>query len=207
MTAGSGKPLIENSVKDFPRRAVKGTVHWPFRVPVSMHHPPGSSRFIADAYHRYGDELRRYLSRRLHNEQDARELAQEVWTRLLRVRDGAEIMEPLAYIYRTAANVIVEFRMRRRRERVYFDSATSEHFSEHPHPGAREDEMAERLNRQKQLEQTLARLPKVYRNILILKVTQELTYQQIGEQLGLSAKTVEQYFFRAMALVKTRTSP
>ena len=164
----------------------------------------GARRFVVNAYRKYGDELRRYLSRRLHNEQDARELAQEVWTRLLRVSDATEVVEPLAYIYRTASNVIVEFRMRRRRERVSFDTAASEYFAEHPLHVERDDDMAEQLNRQEQLERILAGLPKVYRNILILKLTRDLSYEQIGAQLKFSAKTVEQYFFRAMARVKSR---
>lgn len=166
--------------------------------------PKDGSCFVTGAYQKYDGELRRYLSRRLHNEQDARELAQEVWTRLLRINDATQILEPLAYIYRTASNVIVEFRMRRQRERVAFDTAASDHFAEHPLDLPQDDEMLERLHGQAQLEKALASLPKTYRDILVLKVTQGLSYQQIGEQLGFSAKTVEQYFFRAMGLLKTR---
>ncbi len=168
--------------------------------------PKGDSHFVVSAYREYRDELRRYLSRRLHNKQDARELAQEVWTRLLRVSDATEIVEPLAYIYRTASNVIVEFHMRRRREQVSFDTAACDYFAEHPVHVEMDDEMAEQLNRQAQLERTLAGLPKAYRNILILKLTRDLSYEEIGAELNFSAKTVEQYFFRAMALVRNRRS-
>jgi RNA polymerase sigma factor (sigma-70 family) len=166
--------------------------------------PKEDHRFVASAYRRYGDELRRYLSRRLHNEQDARELAQEVWTRLLRVDNPAEILEPLAYIYRTASNVIVEFRMRRRRERVSFDTPVSEHFAEHPLNPPEDDGLVEQLNRQAELERALASLPNTYRKVLLLKLTRGLSYREIGTELGFSARTVEQYFFRAMALLKSR---
>ena len=204
MTETRLKSLMLFSVKDFGKKSVNRTGYRPDSHPVPPNQPKGGNRFVAGAYSKYGDELRRYLSRRLHNEQDARELAQEVWTRLLRVSDTTEVQEPLAYIYRTASNVIVEFRMRNRRERVSFDTAASEHFTEHPLHVAQDDEMLERLNRQAQLEQVLAGLPKAYRKILVLKLTSELSYKAIGEQLGFSAKTVEQYFFRAMAQVKSR---
>jgi RNA polymerase sigma factor (sigma-70 family) len=170
---------------------------------VTTNSPKGGSRFVASAYHRYGDRLRRYLSRRLHNEQDARELAQEVWTRLLRVPDATEVLDPLGYIQRTAANVVAEFRMRTRREPVAFSAAAVEHFTEHP-PHISPDDFADQLNRQAQLERTLADLPAAYRHILILRITKDLSYKEIGVQLGFTAKTVEQYFFRAMALVRTQ---
>lgn len=158
---------------------------------------------MSGAYEKYGDELRRYLARRLHNEQDARELAQEVWTRLLRVGDTTGIIEPLAYIYKTAANVISEFRMRRSREPVSFDSESTQHASEHPSHVA-PDDLADRLGQQAQLEKILASLPKAYREILLLRVSRRLSYKEIGEQLGFSAKTTEQYFFRAVAAAKSK---
>src|SRR5262249_8212470 len=115
----------------------------------------------------------------------------------------AEIMEPLAYIYRTAANVIIEFRMRRQRERVSFDSETSWHFAEHPIDPPRQDEMAERLNREKELDRTLAGFPKTYRDVLLLKLTQNLSNREIGQRLGLSTRTVEEYFRRALNQVRS----
>lgn len=163
------------------------------------------NRFFALAYPKYGDRLRRYLSRRLSDEQDAQELAQEVWMRLLRVRDTTEVLEPLAYIYRTASNVLVEYRMRRHRERNSLDIMFREYFARHVlHAAQGDDETIDVVHRQAALEKTLAQLPKTYRDILILKITRELSYKEIGEKLGFSAKTVEQYFFRAMALVKSR---
>src|SRR6266850_1925960 len=93
---------------------------------------PKRTSFAGSAYEQYGGELQRYLMRRLHNVQDARELAQEVWTRLLRVADPDRVQEPLAYVRRTAANVLVEFRMRQRREPVTFDSEASEYAAENP---------------------------------------------------------------------------
>lgn len=169
--------------------------------PVTANRTPDGPRFVAGGYLRYGDELRRYLVRRLNHEQDARDLAQEVWTRLLRVGDPSEILEPLAYIYRTASNVIAEFRMRKRREQVSFD-VTAEDCAEPATQASQDDDSVQRLERQVELEQTLAKLPRTYRNILILKITEELSYKEIGERLELSPKTVEQYFFRAMAMVK-----
>lgn len=163
--------------------------------------PKRARAFVADSYEKYGPELRRYLHRRLRNRQDARDLAQEVWRRLLRIKDTTEVLEPLAYIYRAAANVIAEYHLLRHRDCVSIDSDAVDYAAEHPAHVA-QDEMTDQLARQAELERVLASMPKTYRDVLILRVTEGLSYEAIGQQLRFSPKTVEQYFFRAMALVR-----
>lgn len=161
-----------------------------------------AARFVAAAYQRHRLDLDRYLTRRLRNRQDVRELAQEVWTRLLRISDPAEILEPLAYIYRTAANVISEFHMRQKRDQVSYDSAACEKAENQPQSDA--DELGDQVGRQRQFERAMSELPAVYRRVVLMKLRDGLSYQEIGRQLGLATRTVEQYFYRALALVKSQ---
>lgn len=165
--------------------------------------PQSASSFVEESYQKYGPELRRYLHRRLRDRQDARDLAQEVWRRLLRIRNTAEVVEPLAYIYRAAANVIAEYHLLRSRDCVAMDSDAMQYAADHPADIAR-DEMTEQLVRQAELERILAGMPKTYREVLLLRIREGLTYEEIGKQLSFSPKTVEQYFFRAMTLVRKR---
>jgi RNA polymerase sigma-70 factor (ECF subfamily) len=160
-----------------------------------------ANAFVAESYQKYGPELRRYLHRRLRDRQDARDLAQEVWRRLLRIRNTAEVVEPLAYIYRAAANVIAEYHLLRRRDCVSVDSDAMQYAADHPADLVR-DEMTEQLVRQAELERVLASMPRTYREVLLLRIQDGLSYEEIGKQLSFSAKTVEQYFFRAMAAVR-----
>jgi len=159
--------------------------------------------FVAESYAKYGPEVTRYLHRRVRNSQDVRDLFQEVWRRLLRIKNPAEVAEPLAYIYRAAANVIAEYRLMRGRDCVSIDSEAVEYASEHP-PYATADEMADALTRRAELERVLASLPKTYRHVLILRITEDLSYEEIGERLGLTAYTAGQYFCRAMRLLANR---
>lgn len=165
--------------------------------------PKRARAFVAESYEKYGPELRRYLHRRLRNNQDARDLAQEVWRRLLRIKDTTEVLEPLAYIYRAAANVIAEYHLLRRRDCVSIDSDAVNHASEHPADFA-QDAMADQLARQAELERVLASMPRTYREVLLLRLAEGLSYQEIGDRLQFSPKTVEQYFFRALTLVRSR---
>jgi RNA polymerase sigma factor (sigma-70 family) len=162
-----------------------------------------ASAFVEESYQKYGPELRRYLNRRLRDRQDARDLAQEVWRRLLRIRNTSEVVEPLAYIYRAAANVIAEYHMLRCRDCVAVDSDAMQYAADHP-AELSHDDMAEQLVRQAELQRILAAMPRTYREVLLLRIQDGLSYAEIGKQLSFSPKTVEQYFFRAMTMVRKR---
>lgn len=167
--------------------------------------PKRDATFAGLAHEKYGQYLQRYLLQRLRNAQDARELAQEVWTRLLRVDDPSRVREPLAYIRRTAANVLSEFRIRQEREPVTFDSEAAESLSATP-LNQPQDELAEQLSAQRRLRRMLATLPPVYRQIILLRLCDGLSYAEIGERQGLTAATVQRYYFRAMSALRSLKS-
>lgn len=61
-----------------------------------------------------GEDLVRFLARRVRAGVDARDLAQEAYVRLLRLDRKDLIREPLAYVYRVASNLLHEFELKRR---------------------------------------------------------------------------------------------
>src|SRR5262245_1956159 len=157
--------------------------------------------FVGLAYHKHEPSLRRYLMRRLCNAQDARELSQEVWTRLLRVENPSEVIEPIAYILRTAANVLSEFHMRRARARIVFDSEMAER-ADSDSTFATPDSLLEQMSTQQQLQRVLSRLPAMYRTIVLMRLCEGASYREIGARFGLSPGTAERYFFRAMSAIR-----
>src|SRR5688572_8526603 len=94
-------------------------------------HPERSVSLAESVAEEYGADLQRYLMRRLHDAQNARDLAQEVYLRLLRVGSGELVHNRQAYLYRTAAHVVYEFRMRARQSPVSFDSEAVDHWAEY----------------------------------------------------------------------------
>ncbi len=156
--------------------------------------------FAQLAYERYSRVLRHYLMSRVRNQEDARELAQEVWTRLLRVTEPQKVLDPRGYIYRVAAHVVAEFQDLRRRSPVQFDSDVLASTVE-DHPPA--DDAIERLNAQRDVMRALEPLSPTFREIIVLRVREGLSYQDIGARLGLSGGTAKRYFFSAMALARS----
>jgi RNA polymerase sigma factor (sigma-70 family) len=158
--------------------------------------------FAASVLGLYQNHLHRFLVRRLRNDQDAKDLAQEVYLRLLRVDDAKQIQEPLAYLYRTAANVASEFLMRRQRERVHFDTELLEQRGEHPSE-LWPDELPDRLDTERAFQHALSQLPPLYQSIFLLRLRDGLSYADIGIQLEISAHTVKKYFFRSIGMIRT----
>lgn len=168
---------------------------------MGIEHPEREAGLTQSVFDRYRQQLQRFLVRRLRSSQDARDLAQEVYLRLLRVPDPSLVRQPQAYLYRIAANVVYEYRIREQHEPVLFDSEALEAIAEHPAETDR-DEMANRLDAQRQLEGLLNQLPPLYRAILLMQKRDGLSYAEIAKELGLSIHTVEKYLFRALALVR-----
>ena len=148
----------------------------------------------------YHADLHRFLMRRLRSTQQAQDLAQEAYLRLLRVERGSLVLKPRAYLYRIATNLVYEFRLRQQREPVTFDSGVLDEASETVEgaPGLHDERVAD----EQQVETLLARLPPLYGAILILRKRDGLSYEEIAQQLAISVHTVKKYLARAVALCR-----
>jgi RNA polymerase sigma-70 factor (ECF subfamily) len=162
---------------------------------------PRDRAFTSAAYERYGRALRSYLRNRLRNQEDARELAQEVWTRLLRVDDPAKVLSPRAYIYRVAANCVAEFQLMRKRDPVQFDSDTFGAAAEGAECAAPDDSV-ESLGRQNEIYRLLSTLPRTYRRIVLMRICEGCSFENIGQKLGLTAGTAERYCQSALTQIR-----
>jgi RNA polymerase sigma-19 factor, ECF subfamily len=165
-------------------------------------HPHPVSKLVELAAQEYREHLQQFLVRRIRRAQDVQDLSQEVYLRLLRVQDTGYLREPLAYLYRTAANVVYEF-LRSRREHVMFDSETADRAAsktDNPKP----DELAEQIGYERDLERVLASLPPMLQTIVVLQKRDGLSYEEIAQQLDISVHTVEKYLFRALAMIRSK---
>src|SRR5438445_785108 len=111
------------------------------------------------AFEQYRAELHRFLVRRLHNAQDAQDLAQTVYLRYLQVSQHEPIRQPRAFLYRLASNLVYEFRLREGRSHVLFDSEVVDKRGDRS-VDVWADELAEHLSTERQLERVLKQLPK-----------------------------------------------
>lgn len=140
-------------------------------------------------YGRYAHWFRARLVRR-YGAQDAEDLAQEAWLRLAPYHAVQTIRHPRALLLRIAANLMADRRARRFHRARYVDEIGATHGLAHEAPSQIDEVLAREL---------VLGLPEPLRDVFVLSRFGGLTNVQIGEQLGISPKTVEWRMTRALA--------
>lgn len=150
---------------------------------------------------RYGKRLRSFLSKRLRNEADAPDLAQEVFLRLLRVKNDETIRSPEAYLFTVASHVLHQHRLKQSATPPSVD--ISELFSDLEltscdDPVSKSD-IAQRIE---QLERSLKELSPKVSTTLMLHRFAGFSIEEIAERLGVARPTAKKYLARALAHVR-----
>jgi RNA polymerase sigma-19 factor, ECF subfamily len=151
------------------------------------------------AFERYRGGLQRFLMRRLDHAQNAQDLAQEVYLRLLRVDSANLVRQPQAYMYRIAAHVVHEFKLREEREKecMTIDSDALSELAERVVDVSLEEPWRH-ANTERELTKLLLQLPPVERAIVLMQKRDGLSYEEVANKLDLSIHTVKKYLFRAL---------
>jgi RNA polymerase sigma-70 factor (ECF subfamily) len=160
-------------------------------------HPRQTLGFVGSAFEQYHVSLHRFLMRRLRSTQNAQDLAQETYLRLLRMDNPELVRKPQAYLFRIASNLVYEFKLRERNAPVTFDSEAVEHAADFATPNGLEP--GDSVSITQQLESVLAQLPPLYRAVFVLRKRDGLSYTEIALTLGISVHTVKKYLARAVA--------
>ena len=157
--------------------------------------------FVSSIASRYGERLRSFLSRRLRNEADVPDLAQEVFLRLLRVKHDETIRSPEAYLFTVASHVLHQHTLKQSATPPSVD--ISELFADleltsGDDPASKAD-IAQRID---QLERSLKELPPKVSTTLMLHRFAGFSIEEIGQQLGVARPTAKKYLARALTHVR-----
>jgi RNA polymerase sigma-70 factor (ECF subfamily) len=130
--------------------------------------------------------LARWLTR---NQQDAEDVVQEAYLRAFRFFDGFHGGDGRAWLLAVVRNTCISWMGRRTGA-----ESTSVEFDEHVHRAADEAESAEQvLIRNSKIESLRAcveTLPVEYREVIVMRELQELSYREISEVAGIPIGTV-----------------
>jgi RNA polymerase sigma-70 factor (ECF subfamily) len=156
----------------------RNAVDDPIRAALQRDHPNA----VELLWNRYARDLLAFLQAVLCSRHDAEDVLQTVFVRIVRQRRRlAEARCLDAYVYRIARNEAARFFRRRGRKRK--EETGAEPWLETAEAGDASDELAE------QLQAALARLPAAQREVVILKIYRDKTFQEIAALLALSQNT------------------
>ena len=145
--------------------------------------------------------------RMVRNEADAEDLAQEVFVRTFNALDRYNPTYPFSsWLYRIASNLCIDFIRGRRAGQVSLDEPIDGGDGEMPRqfPSNRRDPARELETKEMMavLEEALAAMPEHYRIIVILRHQEELSYEEIADNLDIPLGTVKARIHRARNMVR-----
>lgn len=149
------------------------------------------------------DALYAFFRRRIRSKPEALDLTQEVYLRMLRLKDTDAIRNPEGYLFTVASNLVKERTVLEARNAAWLDvtdPAVAAELAELPHFEGDVDHEA----RVVRLREVLAQLPPKCQAAVVLQFRHGLSYEEIGARLGISRHMVKKYLVQALAHCRRR---
>jgi len=169
---------------------------FPAPPPIGFNTAPMTWHYLLDKlFRKHNRELLAFAARQA-SPHSAEDIAQEAFLRLMNHPDLAAIDNPRAYLFKTAANLS--------RNLYDYDQVRQRYHSEQPVDAESLPSSAPSLDTaiaaQQQLERFLAvlgQLPEVCQHAFVLNKFDGLSYAEVAEALGISAKSAQRYVLKA----------
>jgi RNA polymerase sigma-70 factor (ECF subfamily) len=146
--------------------------------------------------------LNAYFQRRVGSRNEAEDLTQEVFLRLVRRLDLETIENPEAFVFQTAVNLL--------RDRSRRGKTQHSHLVDLAHQHAVEELSPERLFDSRQsltmVLSVLEQLDERSRDAFILHRLEGMKHAEIANLYGVSVSSVEKYIIKALALLAKRSA-
>ena len=157
----------------------------------------------ADAFEQlvaaYRNQVFRLALRMCGNEADADEVAQEAflsaWKGLPNFRGESRFS---TWLYQLTTHAAIDLMRREKRQAAAEDIDGITAADDGPSP----QQQVERAATRREVRSALMQLPEEYRQVLVLRFMQELSYEEIGQTLKLPTGTVKSRLNRAKAQLK-----
>lgn len=162
----------------------------------SEHEVTGNDRAqrISRLFSEHNEALIQFLATRLRSVQEAKEVAQEAYVRLLSLEDSGAVSFLRAFLFKTATNLAVDRIRSRNRQRLAVDAGLCDETREAPTPD-RETASAQEVEIVRHL---IGELPPKCRRAFLLHRVHGLEFAEIAQEMGLSERMIRHYVLRAV---------
>lgn len=155
---------------------------------------------------RYLKTVYNFVYRIIGNLQDTQDITQEVFIKIWKHIEKYDQRQNFkTWIFTIAHNAALDW-LRKKRNLVFSDFENSEHenYLEHTliDPKPLPDEIIAQMGDQKFVSDLLSQLPLIYREVMILRYSNELTFEEIAEILKRPVDTVKSQHRRALVVLR-----
>jgi RNA polymerase sigma-70 factor (ECF subfamily) len=166
----------------------------------------GDAQAFETLYGRHKGPLYRFLRRQVRDGALADELFQDIWQKVIVARTAWRPEAAFStWLYRIAHNRLTDH-WRAARHRPAAPADAELRLEAIPDPETPERTLSD-FEQRRRLQRALEELPEEQRAVLLLRLEQELTLEQIGEITGAGRETVKSRLRYAMDKLRARLSP
>jgi RNA polymerase sigma factor (sigma-70 family) len=149
-----------------------------------------TQHFVGALFARHRRDLLAYLRRRAGRD-NAHDLLQEAFLRVLQRTGTAEIADPPAYLHRIAGNLATDFARRQKVEtRLLVPDAS---FDDTPSEEVPADERLEQNDRSRLLTEAIDMLPPRCREVFVMRMHENIPQDEIAQRLGITRNMVDRH--------------
>ncbi len=172
----------------------------------------GDTKIFEVLVRRYSTPLFTYIYHFTHDSEEASDVLQEVFIRFYNALPTLGYEKPFKpWLFQVAHNYCIDQLRQKRKKAFNFSQIESENdgdegffLEEMPDPSPSIEEVIERQDMRRLLQQMILSLPIKFRNVVMLRYTSNLRFVDIGNILGMPEQTTKTYFHRAKVLLRKR---
>ena len=167
----------------------------------------GEERAFEELLNKYKAAVFSICYRMVRNRTDAEDLSQDAFIRTFSVLDRYDPSYPFSsWLFRITSNLCIDFLRRRRGDTVSLDQpiagAEGDIQRQLPAGTVKPDREMETKEMMATLEEAISNLPEHYRIIVVLRHQEQMSYEEIAENLGIPLGTVKARIHRARNMIK-----
>jgi RNA polymerase sigma factor (sigma-70 family) len=155
---------------------------------------------IERLFREHNQTLLRFLVAKLQSQQEAKDIAQEAYVRLLKLDAPDAVSYLRAFLFKTAANLAIDRLRSRQSETRRLEMEFFEELPLEPDPENRAT-AAEDL---RLIEQSLRQLPAKCRQAFLLRRLDDLSCAEIARRMQIPERTVRHYIAEAIVYCRSR---
>lgn len=144
--------------------------------------------------------LIRFLTKRLHNKEDAADIAQEAYARMFMVNDLEHMADTRGFLYRTASNLAIDHLRRKKYHTSYVLDQLGQVSADDgsKNVSCSEENILEAEQQLQRIQEAIGELSPKCRQVFLLHRTKDMTYDEIADVMSISVSMVEKYIIQAL---------
>ena len=160
------------------------------------------SRYIKELYVLHWDELCGYLGSKFSGSSiDPENIAQAAFIKFAELEDNEKISNPRGFLYAAARNCAFD-QFRREKVRLAHKEGVKHVYKQEIDDHLSPENILSRRQHVRLMANSVKKLPKIQRTVLLLHRLDKLTYTQIANKMGLSETTIRRNVAKAVEYIR-----